>query len=152
MKRKQSAETEAARAFRESRARRVQGAIQDLDQIQKRREHELLAKVAGQDAGPRNGTTPVGFGYWAELAAARGMQDRVVVGEAAEDNGLDKEAGNHMEPEPDSPDDLTSISEDEGEPAHDSTGSDSGVDNPTLDLLDALEAYLHDNAAGDSGD
>ena len=121
-----------------------------MDKIQKRRERALSAKVARQDAGPSNGTTPVGFGYWAELAAARGMQDRVVVGEAAVDNGLDKEAADHVEP--DSPDDLSSISEDEVEPAHDSTGSHSGVDNPTLDLLDALEAYLGDHAAGDSGD
>ena len=68
------------------------------------------------------------------------------------DNGLNKEEGNHMEPEPDSPDDLTSISEDEEERVHDSTGSDSGADSPTLDLLDALEAYLGDHAAGDSGD
>ena len=80
------------------------------------------------------------------------MQNRVAVGEAAVDNGRAKEAANHVEPEPDSPDDLTSISENEEEPAHDSTGSDSGVDNPTLDLLDALEAYLRDHAAGDSGD
>ena len=150
MKRRQPTETDAARAFRESRERRVQGAIQILDKIQK--ERELSAKVAKQDPGP-NGTTPlVGFGYWAELAASRGMQDRVVVGEAAVDNGLNKEAGNHVEPEPDSPDDLTSISEDEEEPAHDSTGSDSGVDSPTLDLLDALEEYLRDDATGESSD
>ena len=148
MKRRQPTETDAARAFRESRERRVQGAIQILDKIQK--ERKLSAKVAKKDPGP-NSTTPLeGFGYWAELAAPRGMQDRVVVAEAASDNGLDKEAADHAES--DSPDDLTSSSEDEEEPAHDSTGCDSGVDNPKLDLLDALEEYLRDGATGESSD
>lgn len=149
MKRRQPTETDAARAFRESRERRVQGAIQILDKIQK--ERKLSAKVAKKDPGP-NSTTPLeGFGYWAELAAPRGTQDRVVVAEAASDNGLDKEAADHAES--DSPDDLTSSSEDEEEPAvHDSTRSVSGVDSPALDLLDALEEYLRDGATGESSD
>ena len=64
--------------------------------------------------------------------------------QAASDKGTDKEAPDHAKY--DSPDDLTSISEGEEEPAQDSPGY------PKLDLLDALEEYLGEGATGESSD
>ncbi len=66
------------------------------------------------------------------------------VPEAASDKDTDKEAPNHAKY--DSPDDLTSISEGEEEPAQDSPGY------PKLDLLDALEEYLGEGGTGESSD